>query len=177
MADEIIISRPGGFVAPIKEAILNTFACLGNFVQMISEGGEYATFGSVPEAQLQADVRRYLRAQGLQISEGSEVGGGETDLLVAHKLIIENKIAGETNDPMSESKPYPFQARRYSMALCKTVFFTLVAYKPRSETGLLPQSSSMAVRKVPNIPEDCVEIRFVVPYGTGRPSEASKPVA
>ena len=28
VADEIIISRPGGFVAPIKEAILNTFACL-----------------------------------------------------------------------------------------------------------------------------------------------------
>jgi len=125
LSDEIIISRPGGFVTPIKDAILKTLASLANFVQMISEGGEYAKLDSMPEAQLQADARRYLRAQGLQISEGSEVGGGETDLLVAHKIIIENKIAGETNNPMSENKPYPFQARRYSIALCKTVFLPL----------------------------------------------------
>jgi len=177
LAEEITISRPGGFVAPVKGEILRTLTSLGDFVRMISEGGEYAKFDSLPEARLQADARRHLRTQGLQISEGSEVGGGETDLLVAHKIIIENKIVGETNDPMSENRPYPFQARRYSIALCKTVFFTLVAYKPRSETGLLPQSSSIAVRKVPDIPEDCLEIRFVVPYGTGRPSEVSKPVA
>ena len=177
LAEEIIISRPGGFVTPVKEEILKTIASFANFVQMINEGGEYAKLGGIPEARLQADARRHLRTQGLQISEGSEVGGGETDLLVANKIVIENKIAGETNDPMSENRPYPFQARRYSIALCKTVFFTLVAYKPRSETGLLPQSSSLAVRKVPDIPEDCLEIRFVVPYGTGRPSDVSKPVA
>jgi hypothetical protein len=144
---------------------------------MINEGGEYAKLDSMPEAQLQADARRHLRTQGLEISEGSEVGGGETDLLVGRKIIIENKIAGETNDPMSENRPYPFQARRYSIALCKTVFFTLVAYKPRSEPGVLRQSSSVSVRKVPDVPEDCLEIRLVVPYGTGRPSEVSKPVS
>jgi hypothetical protein len=177
LAEEIIISRPGGFVAPVKEEILTTLASLGSFVQMINEGGEYAKLDSMPEAQLQADARRHLRTQGLEISEGSEVGGGETDLLVGRKIIIENKIAGETNDPMSENRPYPFQARRYSIALCKTVFFTLVAYKPRSELGVLRQSSSVSVRKVPDVPEDCLEIRLVVPYGTGRPSAVSKPVS
>jgi hypothetical protein len=144
---------------------------------MIHEGGEYAMLDAMSEARLQADARRHLRTQGLQVSEGTEVGGGETDLLVAQKIIIENKVAGETNEPMSENKPYPFQARRYSIALCKTVFFVLLAYRPRSEAGLLDQSSSIAVRRVPNIPEDCLEIRFAVPYGTGRPSEVKKPAA
>ena len=138
--------------------------------------GEYAKLEGIPEAQLQRDVRRHFRSQGLHVTEGAEVGGGETDLVIGSKIVLENKVAGNTNDPMTEERPYPFQARRYSIALCKSVFFTLVAYKPRSETGLLPQSSSVAIRAVPNVVGDCVEIKFVVPYGTGKPSEASKPL-
>ena len=143
VADEIVISRPGGFISTVKDAVLRTVEAVAKF--------------------------------DLEVSEGSEVGGGETDLLVDHQILIENKIAGVTNNPMSDVRPYPFQARRYAIALCKTVFVTVVGYAPRDEVGVLRQSDSIAVLKVPHIREDCVELRFVVPYNTGRPSEVRRP--
>ena len=77
---------------------------------------------------------------------------------------------------MSDARPYPFQARRYAISLCKTVFLTVVAYPPRTETGLLRQTDSIRIHKLPDIAEDCVEVRFAIPFNTGRPSEAKKPV-
>jgi hypothetical protein len=94
---------------------------------------------------------------------------------VNRQILIENKVAGATDDPLSDARPYPFQARRYAISLCQTVFITVVAYAPRSETGLLRQSDSIVVLAVPNIREDCVELRFTVPYNTGRPSEVRRP--
>jgi len=114
---------------------------------------------------------------GLDVREGSEVGGGETDLLTHNLILIENKIAKPTDDPMSEAYPYPFQARRYAISLCQSIFLTVVAYQPKTETGILPQSQSVIVRKVPDVPGDCVEIRFTIPYGTPTPSHAQAPVA
>ena len=176
-AEEIAISRPGGFVAPVKEALLKTVEAVAGFVKQTVEGGEYARRADLPELDLQRDLRRHLRTLGLDVSEGSEVAGGETDLIVGRQMLIENKVAGTTDDPMSDSRPYPFQARRYAISLCKTVFLTVVAYLPRTEAGLLRQSNSVRVLKVPGIQEDCVEVRFAIPFGTGRPSEAKKPPA
>jgi hypothetical protein len=174
IADEISISRPGGFVSDLKKRLLDTITTVAEFVRVKIEGGEYARIEKLSEATLQQDLRQHLRTLSLSVSEGSEVGGGETDLLIDRQILIENKIAGETNDPMSENRPYPFQARRYAISLCKTAFVTVVAYSPRSESGLLRQSDSVVVLKVPGIREDCVEIRFAVPYNTGRPSEVTR---
>ena len=176
-ADEITISRPGGFVTSVKEALISTVAAVAGFVKVSVEGGEYARVDDLPESALQRDLRRHLRTLGLEVIEGGEVAGGETDLIVRGQMLIENKVAAPTNDPMSDARPYPFQARRYAIALCKTVFITVVAYKPRGEAGLLRQCDSVRVLKVPGIPGDCVEVRFAIPFGTGRPSEASRPLA
>ena len=175
IADEIAISRPGGFINSLKGLLLQTVSVVADFVRIRIEGGEYAGVESLAEATLQADLRRHLRTLGLDVLEGGEFGGGETDLLIGRQVLIENKVAGKTSDPMSETKPYPFQARRYAISLCKTVFLTLVAYSPRNETSLLRQSDSVAVMKVPDIREDCIEVQFIVPYGTGRPSEVRRP--
>lgn len=177
VADEVAISRPGGFVYAVKDSVLRTIEAVAKFVQVQVEGGEYARVNNLREVDLQTDLRKHLRALVLEVSEGREVGGGETDLLVNGQILIENKIAGLTDDPMSGSRPYPFQARRYAISLCKTVFVTVVGYAPRSESGLLRQSDSVAVLKVPDVREDCVELRFAVPYNTGRPSEVRTPPA
>lgn len=174
VADEIGICRVGGFPSKVKTSILKTINAIAMFVQLTIEGGEYAQTQVLTEALLQKDLRKHLRSLKLAVCEGSEVGGGETDLLVDQQILIENKVT-MTGEPMSETKAYPFQVRRYAIALCKTVFVTLVAYTPRNEARLLRQSDSVIVMKVPNISEDCVEIRFAVPFNTGRPSEVRRP--
>jgi hypothetical protein len=177
LAEEIGICRPGGFVAPVKASLLKTIDAVAKFVQRQIIGGEYASRQHLPERDLQADLRTHLRTLGLDVREGTEIGGGETDLLTEKVILIENKIAKPTDDPMSEYYPYPFQARRYTVALCQSIFLTVVGYQPKTEIGILPQHQSVVVRKVPDVPGDCVEIRFVIPYGTPTPSDARAPVA
>ena len=174
-ADEIAISRPGGFVTPVKEALIRTIEAVAKFVKQSVEGGEYAGRTALAEADLQKDLRRHLRTLSLPVIEGSEVGGGETDLIVDGQVLIENKVAGPTDDPMTDARPYPFQARRYAISLCKTVFLTVVAYPPMTETGVLRQTDSIRIYKLPDISEDCIEIRFAIPFATGRPSAVKKP--
>jgi HD superfamily phosphohydrolase len=176
LAEEIGICRPGGFVSPVKVALLKTIEAVAKFVRRQAVGGEYRSRQHLLEKDLQADLRGHLRTLGLDVREGDEVGGGETDLLTQNVIVIENKVAKDTDDPMSEAFPYPFQARRYTIALCQSVFFTVVTYKPKTERGILPQSQSVVVRKVPDVPGDCVEIRFAIPYGMSRPSDAQAAV-
>ena len=176
LADELGISRPGGFVSPVKTALLTTIEAVAKFVHRQAVGGEYRSRQHLREKDLQADLRSHLRTSGLQVFEGSEVGGGETDLLTENVILIENKVAKDTDNPMSEDFPYPFQARRYTTALCQSVFLTVVTYKPKTEIGILPQSQSVVVRKVPDVSGDCVEIRFAIPYGMSKPSDARSPV-
>jgi HD superfamily phosphohydrolase len=149
LADEIAISRPGGFVVEVKTALLETIEAVANFVHSRGLGGEYVGRRHFLEKELQTDLRVHLRTLGLNVREGSEVGGGETDLLTQNLIVIENKVARETDDPMSEGFPYPFQARRYTVALCQSVFLTVVTYRPKTESGVFPQSESVIVRRVP----------------------------
>jgi HD superfamily phosphohydrolase len=172
ISDEICICRPGGFVKSVKNALLETIDAIAKFVQRQVEGGEYRTADHLPEKTLQTDLRTHLRTLGLNIREGSEVGGGETDLLSQNTIVIENKVSSETDEPMSEKFPYPFQARRYAIALCQSIFITMVAYKPKTEKGHFSQSRSIEVHRVTDVPGDCVEIRFIVPYGYDSPSRA-----
>src|ERR1700730_15963316 len=177
LTDEIGICRPGGFVAPVKASLLKTIDAVAKFVQRQIIGGEYASCQRLPERDLQTDLRTHLRTLGLDVREGTEIGGGETDLLTEKVILIENKIAKPTDDPMSEDYPYPFQARRYTVALCQSIFLTVVGYQPKTVAGILPQSQSVIVRNVPHVPGDCIDIRFAIPYGTPTPSHAQAPSA
>jgi HD superfamily phosphohydrolase len=177
LADEIGICRPGGFVTSVKSALVETIDAVANFVKRQVIGGEYAKRPQLPEKDLQADLRTHLRTMGLDVREGTEVGGGETDLLTQNLILIENKVAKSTDEPLSEDHPYPFQARRYAIALCQSAFLTVVAYQPKTEKGFLTQSQSVIVRKVQGVPGDCVEIRFAIPYGASIPSHAKAPIA
>lgn len=174
LAREISIVRSGGFMQQIKADTLATLEALAGFVKMTIEGGEYSRAVTLSEAQLQADLRKHLRAT-MRVLEGAEYGGGETDLIARDRILIENKVEGETDTPMSDRRPYPFQARRYSLALCTSVFFTMVAYKPRTEQGHLRQCDCVKVFDIREVSEPCAEIRLLVPYGYSAPSEAKRP--
>ncbi|MBF0306867.1 MAG: HD domain-containing protein [Alphaproteobacteria bacterium] len=175
IANDLGEIRRGGFDVETKGKIITVLEALAYFVTTISEGGELRNASNLQEAELQADLRKILRARGLSVIEGSEVDGGETDLIVDSAMLVENKVYRGASDPFHAGENYPWQARRYARALCKSVFFTMVAYKPANEAALLDQVNSVQVKQVKGGEPDCIEIRFVVPYGYPRPSDAKAP--
>lgn len=166
--------HPGGFAPTVKNELLSAITALANVVATICKHGKFSKYDALDERrELQPEIRDMLSAQGLAVSEETELVGGRTDLISGASMLIENKVAGETDNVMEKgSSSYPFQTRRYAIALCNTVFFTVVAYKNKTEAGLLQQCESIKVIKVPSVKGDFIEIRFAVPYGTGRPSAA-----
>ena len=175
VAETVTMIKPGGFMSKLKADTVVALEALASFVQIIHEGGEFAKFEDMAEADLQKALRSHLRSMGLDVLEGAEFGGGETDLLINRQIVIENKIMGESASPLASGGNYPFQTRRYSMAVCTSLFFTVVAYKPRNEASLLAPWQSLRITKVPKVPDICGEIRFAVPYGVPNPSAAKKP--
>jgi hypothetical protein len=175
VADTITMIKPGGFMSQLKSDTIVALDALAGFVQMIHEGGEFAKLDDMAEADLQKALRSHLRSLQLDVLEGAEFGGGETDLLINRQIVVENKVMGDGNSPLTSGAHYPFQARRYSMAVCTSLFFTVVAYKPRSESALLTPWKSLRVAKVPKVSDICGEIRLAVPYGVTNPSSAKKP--
>lgn len=175
IADELYQCRGGGFHATLKKNLLGSMYALCRFVNITCEGGEYTKRETLAESQIQSDLRKHLRACAIKVSEGSEVGGGETDLILFGTFVVEIKKIDTTKNAFEDSPNSPFQARRYTIALCQSVFFTVVAYKPSDEAAILTQTKSVCVRKVPEIMPECVEIRLVVPWGQGVPSKAKKP--
>jgi hypothetical protein len=108
----------------------------------------------------------------VQAEEGNEIAGGETDVIMPEKLIVENKVAGEVQD-LSNLKPdADWQMRRYSMAYSRRIGFVIVAYKPGNEGALLAPPDRVSVHQLPGTPEMCAVVRLLIPWGHGTPSTA-----
>lgn len=126
------------------------------------------------EQELQLQLLRHLRSQQANAKEGTEFAGGETDVLIDDRCLIENKIGGGRK-PFETTAHAPYQANRYGIAMCQRVFFTLVAYNPASDADIRRQSDSVKVTPLDDLDRTAVEIRFVVPAGLSNPSDAKKP--
>jgi len=140
---------------------------------------EDTTFSARPldnEAELQRLLVRALRMLRLDITEGGERAGGETDVTVGHRFLIENKlVAAATDAPFDIAPKYALQGRRYIIPTAERFFVTLVAYKPATERGYLRPANSVLVRQVPGVDDPCAEIRCVIAVGGSTPSLAKPP--
>lgn len=175
IADDLAEYRRGGFDGVTKDKLIKSLIGLAHSIRVINKGGELRKRDALMEADLQAELRKLLDARQLNVSEGKEVGGGETDLILLETMLIENKVHRGNNDPFSAGTDYPWQARRYGIALCQSVFFTVVAYRPTNEMAMPRQTASIQVRPMAGIKPDCIEIRFIVPFGYPKPSDAKAP--
>jgi hypothetical protein len=90
-------------------------------------------------------------------------------------LVIENKVAGITLDPLSTGPQYSWQTRRYARAVSTNVLFVVVAYQPPNEAALLDLPASICVRAVGDGLVGHAQVRVVVPYGYPVPSRAESP--
>ena len=142
---------------------------------MIEQTGQFAKKSSFLEAELQQQLKAHLISRQVPVREGTEIAAGETDLLLYERVLVENKVQAESSNPFETGPNYPYQARRYSLALVRRVSFVVVAYKPKSESAILPLPERIRVSPINNVPEEHAEVRIVIPWGYGVPSKAKHP--
>ncbi len=175
IAEELNSHLPAGLPASFHEAVLGTIRNLASFVNMIEKTGSWTSRQELSESQLQEKLHEHLLSCEVPVVEGSKLGGGETDLVLYDRIVVENKVCKETQDPFKVGPQAAWQARRYSVALCSRVAFVVVGYRPSNEAALLPLPSRIRALAMPESPEKRCEVRVVVPWGTGNPSSAKKP--
>ena len=177
LADEINTHLPSGLPASFHEAVCATIRDLATFVDMIEKTGIWISAENLSESELQRKLREHLHSRETAVTEGADLGGGETDLVVHGRIIIENKVRREgTRDPFEAGPHYAWQGRRYGNALCSRIVFVVVGYRPRNEAARLPLPNRIRTRAMPQAPEERCEVRVVIPWGTGVPSSAKQPV-
>ncbi len=176
IAGEFEVALPSGLVDSVHTAVIDAFNGLCCAIDTFEKGGLFAATSRPDEKRnLQAELLKALRSQKLDVKEGVEMAGGESDLLLPGNLILENKVVDEIEDPSSVKPEADWQARRYSLSLNQRVSFVLVAYKPASETALLLLPSRVAVYQLRHSPEAAAVVRLLVPWGYDIPSKAKAP--
>ena len=176
LAGEINECLPSGLPASFHRAVSGTIRDLAFFADMIEKDGTWTSADDISEAELQSKLREHLRSRAIALIEGAEVGGGETDLILHDRIVVENKVEKErARNPFEFGPHYAWQARRYTMALCSRVAFVVFAYRPVDEAARLPLPHRIRARAMPEAEEDRCEIRIVVPWGADVPSSAKRP--
>ena len=175
LADQLNDDLSSGLPASFHQAVLTTLSALASFADMLERNGTWVSSVSLAEHQLQEKLREFLDAKGVPVTEGAEFGGGESDLVVAHKIVVENKVIRDLiKDPFGSGPNFAWQARRYSFSLCSRVVFVVVAYRPSTESAILPLPSRIGVVQTQPSSDRC-EIRVVIPWGSGTHSSAKRP--
>lgn len=176
IADQLNDNLPDGLPASFHKATLTTFRALASFADVLERNGTLVSSSKLSERQLQRRLREFLDMAKIPVSEGTEFGGGESDLVVDHRIVVENKVISDPiPDPFGVGPNFFWQARRYSLSLCSRVVFVVVGYRPSDENALLPLWSRVRVCQRAHQPSEHSEIRVAIPWGFGVPSSAKHP--
>jgi hypothetical protein len=174
ICDQLAEVFPMGLPASTMERISATLEHLTSFVDICEKGGDVLKSGFL-EKDLQKALRNHLRSRGAEVLEGTEFGGGKTDLLIGPApgyTVVENKIAGKTDEPFASKPNSPWQARRYSISVVQRVNFVVIGYEPVSESGLTSLTHRIDVQRSGKKTDQYASVVFSVPFGGPVPSKA-----
>ena len=176
IATELNTELRSGLPASFHKAVCSTMDELAFFLDMAERNGRWVSASGLGESQLQATLREFLDARQTEVKEGAEYGGGETDLVLFERIVVENKVLkGGVSDPFAVGEDrFGWQARRYSLSLCSRVVFVVAAYKPATEGDLFPLTDRIRVRSLGGPSEQRCEVRIVLPWGMDVPSTAKQ---
>jgi hypothetical protein len=169
---------PQGVTPATKAGIQAAITQLSFFVVMSEQGGTFVAQENLLEKQLQERLRDHIRSGREKVWEGMEVGGGETDLVLqTGPVLIENKVNRKpTDNPMEIQADPAWQARRYAIALCSSVWVVVMAYRPADERAILRQTQRLKVlESVSGDRSGPCQLRVVVPWGHNVPSRVKAP--
>lgn len=176
LAQEFFNVLPGGLIASVHSGFVDGLKHLSNVADTFYKTGKFKSTSKLDEPKgLQAAILESLLNLGVDAREGTEVGGGETDIILPGNIVVENKVVGETSVPKSEKTEADWQARRYSMAFSRRISFVVIAYKPQKESALLSPSNSIEIRALESCPEPHAVVRILIPWGYGNPSSVKAP--
>jgi HD superfamily phosphohydrolase len=163
-----------GIPALAEQELRVGLRCVFQYVQSRSEDSTFVTQELQDEKALQTDLIRSLRDQRLDdVQEGSKRAGGETDVIVGRRLLIENKLLKpSTDDPFAAVPRTGLQGRRYVLPTGQKFVITLVGYRSKTENGKLSPHNCIRVRQLNGVDTPFVEIRVVIRYGDTVPSKA-----
>lgn len=177
LLDEFEEALPTGLPGPIHTSVCEAIEHLIAFLDMTEKTGTFVKVASLREKELQTKLREFLIARGIAATEGAEIGGGETDLILPGSIVVENKVAARVADPLAHGPNYGYQGRRYSIAVCRRVTFVLLAFRPADESQILPLSKRIRIQAISGVPEPHAQVRFAIPWGHSVPSRAKAPRA
>jgi HD superfamily phosphohydrolase len=164
---------PEGISAPAENELVQTLRGIFAVVQTWSKDSDFTRREILDERTLQKVLREALRLRDLEITEGAETGGGESDLISGKRVIIENKIIRDpTDDPFGALPKTALQARRYVLPTNQPFVITAVAYKAASEAGFLPSPKCVRLQKVDGVDGAFLEIRVAIRHSDSKPSAA-----
>lgn len=166
---------PSGLAPSVHTILLEAIGHLVSFLDTMEKGGDLVNVDKLVEKQFQRYVRNHLRARDADVQEGTEVGGGETDLILSGRIVIENKVVDKTNDPFTTGDKFGWQVRRYSIPVSRKVAILVVAYRPEDEPAILPLNKRFKIKLVGKADNEFAEVRCVVPWGYPVPSKAKPP--
>jgi HD superfamily phosphohydrolase len=175
LADGLNEVLVGGLPASMHRATIDAIGHMIMFIDVTAKSGSFVGLKTLAEKELQRFLKDHLRSREVDVQEGTEIGGGESDLVLPGPLIVENKVRENTADPFEVGQHYVWQARRYSIPISSRVSFVVLAYRPADEYTILPMSRRIAVAIPDSGPKGHVQIRVVVPWGEGVPSSAKAP--
>ena len=176
LTEQFSEANPVGFAPQVHQVVLETIEHLLVFLKVCHQSGLFVKKDNLKEKDLQAELKKHLLSRNASVSEGIEVAGGETDLVVGGLLVVENKVNRVATDrPLDIGENYTWQARRYSIAISQNIAAEVVAYKPANEKSILSPSQSITVREVTESKHRFLIIRIVLPWGHSVPHDAKKP--
>lgn len=176
LVDALVLALPAGLPVDQHSHFVKNFEHLTHFLQMMEEAGHFLKKERLSEKELQEKLRDHLRSRDVAVEEGSEISGGETDLILPGKFIVENKVISQfTEDPFAYGENYGWQARRYAIPFHRRISFVFAAYRPKDEKVVLPMTKRVKVMPLDDSPELHVQVRLVIPWGHGVPSRARQP--
>ena len=159
----------GGLMASGRDALQATLKSMWRFVDMWYSGPR-STSDLGDEAELQRLLVEHLR-HTLDVDEGTEVAGGELDLLVERQVVIENKFHDRPANPGVVAKGAGAQGRRYGLALASQLVVVAAARRVTAD-GMMPsKSAAVTTRRIAGDEDNRVEIRFDLPFGAKLPSQ------
>lgn len=171
MAGQLNRHLKGGLMAAGREALAKTMESLWRFIDAWYAGPR-TTSELANEAELQKLLAEHLRVT-LQVDEGTEIAGGELDLLVERQVLVENKFEGTAANSDKVGKGAGAQGRRYGLALTSQLVVVAAARRMTVKGTVPAKTQAVSVRPITDENDNRVEIRIDLPFGAKLPSKES----
>lgn len=164
----------GGLTLAGQKALTKTTKSLWQFVDSWYLGDSIVS-ELASERDLQKSLRDHLRST-LNVEEGSQLSGGELDLLVEQQVVIENKFHSRATNASTVAKAAGMQGRRYGLALSLQLIVVVSARRVPAASVVPRKTQAVTVRAITDSDLNCVELRIDLPFGAPLPSRETPEV-